>query len=176
MGYPHASRDEVNEGEIHVFDGVGALLRGDLLTILYARDAILPRTRWAFELFDRCCRRSPNGILVMMLVPASSRPPDAETRAFMYREWRRVEALLRLQVTVPEGSPFHRSMVRLVMGAHIMLHLQRHTHRVADDVGGAIQLIRKAASNLTPMDLQITRDIAAVRAELDGRPHPSSPA
>jgi len=149
-----------------VFDGVGALVRGDLLILVYEADASLERTIWSFKLGEQFCDRWPKGILSLLLISANSRAPDQATRAEMDVAYKRVEGRVRRSVTVPSGGPLQRSVVRLVMGAHIMLHQKGSVHAVASSLEDGIRRVWEAASESTPGQAQIALDVQELRAAL----------
>ena len=156
----------MSEGSVIPGDGVAAISRGDLLVVVYSAASTVERTRWAFERAEDAVKRHPAGIIALMVVLASSRPPDQANRAQLEAGYKRMGSQLRLNITVPEGNPFHRSVVRLVLNTAFMLSGRTASHRVVDNVQEAVRAVRAAASPATPTDEQIMRDLAAVRAVL----------
>jgi hypothetical protein len=166
----------MQDGLVVAGDGVAALRRGDLVIVIYQGSSTLARSSWAFDRAEEALAKHPEGIIVLMLIQASSRPPDAATRALLEAGYKRHGQRLRMNITVPEGSPFHRSVVRMVLSTAFMLSGRTASHRVVDNLSEAARVVSAVASAATPAEDQIMRDVAKVRSALSETPRTSGAA
>jgi hypothetical protein len=161
------------DGAVMLGDGVGAVTRGDMLVALYVGDASIQRSAWLFDLAQSLCERNSQGIVAMVIIPQTSKPPNQETRNAEVVGYKRLGKRLRRAVSVPEGHGFHMSIVRMVIGAYITLTGLGESHYVAKSLEHGVSLITAARSARTPDANQILADIARLRSALT---RPSMPS
>ncbi|HJL15953.1 MAG TPA: hypothetical protein RMH99_09865 [Sandaracinaceae bacterium LLY-WYZ-13_1] len=113
----------MGEAEPRTEDGVGFLVRGRFVLIIYGGAARLHRTRWLFESVEDVTA-GRDGLVALMLIPAGAEPPDAVTRRENKKRLERLRGRLDLLVTVPMGDAFWISIVRTVMRGMAMVHRQ----------------------------------------------------
>src|SRR5689334_22042741 len=159
---------------VQTYDGVGAVVRGNLILILYAADARLARTQWLFDRVDALANRSKDPILVLMVITESAGPPDAATRAENTRRFKQVGKSIRSMATVALGDAFKTNIVRSIMRAMLLLQGQAAWHFVATTVDEGFARLYKEAGAGTP-PLATARDdlgalAAALGVRLDGKP------
>lgn len=160
--------DKSSQGQVMLFDGVAAIARGDLLTVLYRGDARAHRSVWLFERMEHMVASGVPSVIGLVVVPPDSKPPDQQARAAESAAYERFGRSIRRVITVPEGSPFRVSVVRLVMAAHVMILRRGDFALIAKDVEDGIRLVLEAKSALTPSAKAILADIEAVRSALPG--------
>jgi hypothetical protein len=158
-------RDGGSDGNAQVFEGVGALRRGDLLSVVYAADASLSRSRWLFGQAEAVAMQR-GSVAVLLFIPQSSKPPDQEVRAFEAATYVRLGKRIRRIVAVPEGSLMHTSVVRLVLSAYITLSGKGSFFFFARGIEHALELVGAVKTPLTPDRNQILADLALLRAAL----------
>lgn len=160
------SADKLSQGQLMLFDGVGAIARGDLLTVVYRGDARAHRSHWLFERMEQMVAAGVPSVIGLVVVPPDSKPPDQDARAAEAAAYERFGRIIRRVVTVPEGSPFRVSVVRLVMAAHVMILRRGDFALIAKDVEDGVRLALEAKSELTPSAREIMADLETVRAAL----------
>jgi hypothetical protein len=158
------------DGEVATFDGVGVAGRGDVLLIVYERDARLHRTRWLFDRADEVAAALPGGMLVYMVVLPTAAPPDAPTRAENVKRLQKIGGALRRLVTTPVGDAFRVSVVRTVMRALSILQGQSRVQFVTSTVDDGLTRLLDAAGPRTPPRSQLVVDLHAVHRALGVEP------
>lgn len=156
-------------------DGVGVVCRGNLVLVLYAADARLHRTRWAFDRVDELVAKCPEGVVCLMVILPTAGAPDAPTRAENAFRFRKIDSSLRMMVTVALGDQFRQSIVRAVMRGLILVSRQQERHAIAvtEREGIAKLLASEGIRPSTPARSEIEADLAALHAALEP---PSAPA
>jgi hypothetical protein len=148
-------------------DGVAAALRGDTLTVVYRDPARLLRSRWVYDQADLLEGRSPEGVLVLMVVLPTCAPPDAPTRAENSLRLRRLGSSLRRFVTVPVGDEISRSIGRSVVRATAVLHRGPSLLLLGETLDEGIACLLESAGPTTPTFDRIAADVRTLCTELE---------
>jgi hypothetical protein len=155
------------EGEVATNDGVAVMFRGDVLLILYEKDARLHRTRFLFDRADEVARHASDaGLIAFMIVLPTAAPPDSETRAENVARLHKLGSQVRLLVTTPVGDAFRMSVVRAVMRALAILQRRSRTNVVASTIEDGLARVMEAAGPLTPPKSVILADLYTLYAAL----------
>jgi hypothetical protein len=160
--------DRLPQGEVMLFDGIGMIARGDLLTVLYRGDARAHRSAWIFERMEQMVASGVPSVVGLLVIPPESKPPDQAARATESAAYERFGRSIRRVVTVPEGSPFRVSVVRLVMAAHVTILRRGDFVLISKGVDDGVRLVVETKTALTPSAEQILSDIERLRGALPG--------
>lgn len=152
---------------LQTYDGVGVVMRGNLLLVLYGADARLHRTAWIFDRADEFAARIKAPFLTLMIIAENAAPPDAPTRAENARRFKRLHGYVRGIVTVALGDTVQTSIVRAVMRAMLLLQGQSSRHSIALAVEDGISLLLNDADSSTPNREQIRSDLQTLRERLE---------
>jgi hypothetical protein len=160
------------DGEVRVFDGVAAVVRGDLMTMVWKAPARLPRTRWVFDIIDALAARRGDGIVVLMIILPTADPPDRDARMENDRRIRNLNGSVRILSTVVIGDGVWQTLIRGVMRAMILPHRGYAPSNAAVDasIEGGIARIRRDAGPHTPSFETMYDDALAMFAALGERP------
>ena len=140
-------------------DGVAFATRGDVVYVVYNAAARLHRSRWLFDLTDAVVARSPEGIIVFMIILPSSTPPDAATRRENVVRMRKFGTALRRCVTVPVGDDLHAAIVRTVMRALGVIQGSGRVQRVENSIARGVNSVLEAAGPRTPTAEELETDL-----------------
>lgn len=162
------SAQKLRIGQVLEFDGVVAIARGDALIVLYAVDASKRRSRWIFSQAENLAMKYES-IVVLVIIADGTKPPDQATRAEESRAVTRMGSKFRHIIAVPEGSGFHKSAVRLVLGAYVAITGKGHIFSFMKDVAEGARKIQEVRTALTPSELQIADDVNELRAAVTGQ-------
>jgi serine/threonine-protein kinase len=165
------------EGQIATFDGVAAVVRGDALLLLWRESARLSRTQWVFDIIDRLVARSPEGIVVLMVILPTSAPPDREARHEIERRITPMRTSIRALSTVVLGDGVLQMLLRSVVRA-MMVHqagVASWASVIEATLEGGIERLREHAASRTPCADAIDRDVRTMFTTLGVEP-PGQPA
>ena len=160
------SLEPLRIGKVVQFEGVGVLARGDVLIVVYDKDATAERSRWLYAVAGQFALACEGNFLVLLVISARSKPPDQATREVDAAGYARFVPKMRRLVVVPEGSGFRASLVRLVIGAYVTL-TGKAALVVASNVEDGIARLNESKSMLTPSVAQLAADVSTLRATLE---------
>lgn len=151
---------------VEVEDGVGLAQVGDSLVVLWSKPAIA--SRWQFQLtrMESMAASRPDGILVLVVMPAVEAPPGETVRADMQTALRRLGPKLRRLVAVPLGNSLWLSVIQTTVRGLIVASGQGQRHRVAGSVSEGLKLLREKASPETPPVDELMKGIEMISLAL----------
>jgi serine/threonine-protein kinase len=157
------------EANVATFDGLAAVVRGDLMAMVWKSSARAPRTRWAFDIIHRLAARQPRGIVVLMIILPSAAPPDREARIENELGLRRLGSSLRAVSTVVVGDGVFQTLLRSVIRAMMLPHVHRISaaSTIESTIDEGIARLRMHAGPATPLPAVILDDVRAMFGALD---------
>jgi len=154
---------------VKVFDGIGTLVRGDVLLCIWKADARLPRIQHVFRELNQLLATHSDVLLIQMILPSSG-PPDSDSRDRNRRELKRLKDQIRRFVSVPVGDALRMSLVRTIMRAMTLVSGTSAQHLVDRTIAIGVDHLLEKASPSTPSRRELLDSAASLFVALDEKP------
>lgn len=131
-------------------DGVAFTLCGDVVVMLWTRDARLHRSRWLYDQIDRAIPLVPDGLLGLMILLPSVGYPDGDTRRENTVRLRRLKPYARRLVTVPLGDGLWKTITRGLARAMTVAAGWVALHWIESSIPQGVDVLLGARGEATP--------------------------